>query len=557
MGKSEHTGRIAALMAVVALTHAWVIPSTLSPAPDTLAFIRIAQRFQNDPLSTVIRQEQHHPLYPMLVACVESALGGLAGCHGPECWRVAAQLTASLGAALLVVPIYAFAVELLGSRAAWWGVLIFVLLPTPNRITADGLSDGIHLLGFTTGLWAAARAFNGGRVGWFAIAGIATGLGFWTRPEALLLPVAVLILMVAQCCLGTQRLFSKASVLGVFGLIVGVVLVILPYVILKGGRLTDKGVVRLVVTLPHIVKNWQAKPAASHHAIDAESVAVSSDVPAGGASNASVGQPRRTYASAVAAITNVFLDSTHYLTAFLALWALVVPWAPRSAKPAAYLLAILAALVVPALVRLYLLTGYVASRHMLLLVVAICPWAGSGLVLWLERGVWLAGELARRLGQTHSEKWIRASVPTAVVAVLALACLPKMLQPLHLSRWGHRQAAAWLAEHCPPDATLLDHHGVSAFYADRRAYNHQELAIARQDPSLQYVVMESQDLARSEPLYRQVRQFVRTLGAPVATFPLFEDGTEHELFVFAHHQPRLAIGELEPTADRSGMVERR
>ena len=84
-----------AILLLAASFHAWFISRTLLPAQDGLKFIRFAGQFQTDPWCDVIRGADVHPLYPALVAAVEPVVARFLE-RGPDAWRIAAQLVASL-----------------------------------------------------------------------------------------------------------------------------------------------------------------------------------------------------------------------------------------------------------------------------------------------------------------------------------------------------------------------------------------------------------------------------------------------------------------------------
>src|SRR4051794_40340103 len=98
-GRAAMSGRrslIAVVLLAVAL-HAAGIARTILPAQDGLKFIRVAKSFQLQPWTDVVRRSDQHPLYPALVALAEPFVSALAG-HGPDTWRVTAQLVSAAAA---------------------------------------------------------------------------------------------------------------------------------------------------------------------------------------------------------------------------------------------------------------------------------------------------------------------------------------------------------------------------------------------------------------------------------------------------------------------------
>src|SRR5262249_40993259 len=100
-----HSRSLLAVAVLAGILHAMVIVRTLLPAQDGLKFIRVAQQFQVEPWSDVIRGTDVHPLYPALVALAEPAVAWLDG-SGPHAWRIAAQVVAAVFSIGMLVPIY-------------------------------------------------------------------------------------------------------------------------------------------------------------------------------------------------------------------------------------------------------------------------------------------------------------------------------------------------------------------------------------------------------------------------------------------------------------------
>jgi hypothetical protein len=105
--------------------------------------------------------------------------------------------------------------------------------------------------------------------------------------------------------------------------------------------------------------------------------------------------------------------------------------------------------------RLALKAGYVAERHMLIIVVCALPWA-----------VPAALELSRRLMAWRGLGRLSASAWSVILLlVLAGSGLPKSLEPLHPQRAGHRLAGQWLAEHVRPGDMIEDPYHWARYYA--------------------------------------------------------------------------------------------
>src|SRR2546425_1274729 len=68
------------------------------------------------------------------------------------------------------------------------------------RMGADALSDSTYLLFMLTGIWGCSEFLRSRRISWLFVAGLAAGIGFLARPEALLLPASLAATLVLMQC---------------------------------------------------------------------------------------------------------------------------------------------------------------------------------------------------------------------------------------------------------------------------------------------------------------------------------------------------------------------
>ena len=179
-----------AVVLLAAVLHGVSIARSLLPAQDGLKFIRIARQFQNDPWPDVVRDTDQHPLYPALIAAVEPLFARLAG-PGPDTWRIAAQWVAALASVLLLFPLYGITRTIFDERIACIAVAIYALLPVPAEVGHDTLSDSLGLLSVLLCLRWGAVALRTGDWRPALAAGLAGGVGYLARPEAILAPAAL------------------------------------------------------------------------------------------------------------------------------------------------------------------------------------------------------------------------------------------------------------------------------------------------------------------------------------------------------------------------------
>jgi hypothetical protein len=154
--------------------------------------------------------------------------------------------------------------------------------------------------------------------------------------------------------------------------------------------------------------------------------------------------------------------------------------------------------------------GYLLSRHMLIWVVVGIGCAGYGA---LEVGKWLAEcAVLRRAGVSGR------LAAAAAVAITVTACGLELVEPLHVSRLGHRSAAEWLALEADRSGKVFDTRGWTGLYSGHPTYLAEESAAAWSDPRLAYVVVEQGELALSSTRSRTLRWLLQTAGQPAGAF---------------------------------------
>src|SRR5439155_6707375 len=76
-----------------------------------------------------------------------------------------------------------------------WSSAIFQCLPVGARVMSDALSESLFLLMSATALLLAVRAFQTGSWRPFGLCGLFAGLAYLTRPEGILIVVAVILVL--------------------------------------------------------------------------------------------------------------------------------------------------------------------------------------------------------------------------------------------------------------------------------------------------------------------------------------------------------------------------
>ena len=211
-----------------------------------------------------------HPVYPLEIALAHRLIGG----EGPESWQAAAQAAAIAAGILLVVPLYLVARELFGDASAWLACALTFAVPLTGHVFADALSESTFLLFWTWGYWTALRFLREGNFVWLPpTIGLAV-LAYLSRPEGLLLPLALAATLgILPLCRGLGLSRSRWwAALGV--LVIGPVCLIGPYVAVKGGIGTKPSIARLLGTAPKSLPQAVER----QHPLDPEQTAVETGV---------------------------------------------------------------------------------------------------------------------------------------------------------------------------------------------------------------------------------------------------------------------------------------
>ena len=151
---------------------------------------------------------------------------------------------------LLVIPLYLLAREIFGDGSAWLGCLLVMANPLLGGIVANVLSESSFLLFWTWGLWAAVRFLREGRFVWLPLALVFGVLSYLSRPEGLLLPMAI-VAALALLPLSSSTRINWPRWWGAVGfLVLGLIFLAGPYMVVKGSPGTKPGIARVLGLAP-------------------------------------------------------------------------------------------------------------------------------------------------------------------------------------------------------------------------------------------------------------------------------------------------------------------
>ncbi len=408
------------------------------------------------------------PLYSVLAAALAPGVGGLLN---------ASHLIYILAGSLLVLPLYLLARAIYSQPAAWMTGLVVALYPAlVSGVLAWGtMTEPLYLLWIGVAVYALYSALEYGRTRDYTLLGVALGLAYLTRTEALVFVITAMGLLLVG------RLIRRDRALAVLGrlAITGVLCLLLasPYLLYirdVTGHWSLTGAAGMAYTSmtglaekdPAVFDRatWELDPASGEVYLFAPA---SEAQPLG---STLLGDP----GGLVQRLKGGLRDTADLLfsiklipwilaaLAFLGLFA--QPWTSRRLRGE---LALLASLAAPA----SYIPFFVQERYLAGMLLPAMVWIGAG--AWLL-GLWLAGtaENLRQRPLSAAAQRFLAAAPALLLAVLLAGLGPRVrsaMQRTHSFQPAHLAAAAELNRlGAPADAVVLSRYPAIAFHAGTR-----------------------------------------------------------------------------------------
>jgi hypothetical protein len=337
----------------------------------------------------------------------------------------------------------------------------------------------------------ALRFLREGEVRWLVPAiGLAL-LAYLTRPEGLLLPAALVVVLGLIPWIRPLRM-SRPRWWGAFAvLVIGPACLIGPYLAVKGGLGTKPSIARLLGSAPRS----SAMAVNRQRPLDAHQTRA------------------RAYAEAAKAVFEAVRDA---VTIPLLPFVLVGLAGHRDYSKRArgwLLLAIIGMASVAALWRLYETGGYCTPRHTLILVLLLFPAAAAGIAGTIAAiEAFVSRRSAAAVGRV-----LRPVAWVVVLGGLVTVYAPRTLAPLNQGLGGYRAAGLWLRSRVAGDARVVDLTGWSLFYGGLQGYTFANLIQAPEDPAVRWVVARESHLRGPWNYCDQLRALVGN-AAPVVVF---------------------------------------
>jgi hypothetical protein len=481
--------RIGLLMIGAAAFLFWKAHHAEVATADGLRGVLQAQQIERGDFAGGLIGAIDHPVHPLAIATVHKVLGGG---DSPHAWQTAAQAATVLSLVLALFPIYLIGLELFDETTAWLGCLIVFANPVVGAVAVNVLSESTFLLFWTWGLWGAIRFLREGRFVWLPPTIACGALAYLTRPEGILLHLALVGTLVLLPVHKLTRINWPRWWAALAFLVLGPMLLVGPYVVAKGGIGTRPAVARLI----------GVEPAAPSTALERE------DLPAPGASAA------WTYTVATVGVLKACQGVLPWPIAALSVLGLAI-WRPVQERArVGLLLGLIVAGALVGLVRLYATAGYCSERHPLIPGLLLLFAAAHG-VGWLMRSISID---AARLGLGEGRLRPGAAVWGMVLALFFAMPNYRARTPYNSSFAAYRQAGSWLAEHPETDGHVLDLTNWSLFFSQRRGHSFGELLDASSRPETRYVVVRDTQRQRPGPASAVVQDLLDG-REPIARFP--------------------------------------
>jgi 4-amino-4-deoxy-L-arabinose transferase-like glycosyltransferase len=485
----RHARGVVLLLAITTALLTWGIHRTETSFADGLRYIHQAEKIEAGSWQDIALRGTDHPLHPLALAAIHRLLGDA----GPISWQRAALWLAFTCTVLLVIPIYMVALELYGEGAAWLACLLAIINPLSSYIVVNVLSESTFLLPWVLGLWAAIRFLREGRLCWLLLAITFGVAAYLTRPEGLLLAVALFTTLSMIPLFRATRFERQQSLRLIACVVIGVLVLAGPYIAVRGGLGTKPGIARVLALAPR----------SNPHALEREKP-LAADEPV-----------VHTYRLATIRMFKILRAAvTPTLFPFALLGLIQLSLRNRSQRAAMFLVIVLGASAV-ALVRLHATGGYGVTRHGLVPGIVLTI-ASAGALASLAARVKVPGQWLR-LGQRRVE--IAAPVWSMLLACVFLAINARGMEFKNPSPFAvYHTAAGWLARNVKGAEQVLDMTDWSLYFSERPGYPFADVYKAPGDPSTRWIVVRGPHVEGRWPYTHVIRELIG-VRKPVALIP--------------------------------------
>jgi len=503
----QHGVRVGLLMVGVGGLFLWLSYHTDATFADGLRYIHQAERLENGAWAEGLVKSVDHPLHSMAIAGVHRIMGGT----GPVSWQRSAQIVSAGSMVLLVIPLYLLALEVYGATAAWIGVILCLGNPISGFIVINVLSECTFLLVWTFGLWTAARFLREGQFAWLPPTILFSALAYLGRPEGILLPLALVATLLVLPLHWATRIYWPRWWAAVGVLVVGPLLLVGPYMTVKGGLGTKPSIARLLGTAPK----------SDARALERERPLAPNQTTV------------ETYRMAARRMVKVIRTAvtTPLLPLVLLGLATARPWSARAR------IWIFTGLIVTVsavgLVRLHATGGYCTVRHALIPGFLLTLAAANG-IAWLMQSIVIPG---RWIGSEEERFRLGPGVWAALLGALVAIPHIREMTTFHGSFAAYRDAGSWIAEIKKHEhGKVLDMTDWALYFSGEPGFRFAEVHWAAIDPNTRWVVVRDAHLRERWNFSPLVRKLIAGRD-PVLTIPAKPDPQSIQLLIYDRRSP--------------------
>ncbi len=490
---SEHARRVAWLLMAVTALLVWRVSRAEVISADGLRYTTQAKKIATGDWQGGLVGSVDHPMYPLQIAAVWTMVGMP---DTPVGWQNAAWTASLIHGILIVIPLYCMGRSLFGDHVAWLGVAAFYAVPHTSQILADALSESTFLHFWCWSVAFALEFLKRGRPGWLAGVAVSGAMAYWTRPEGLLICIALGLTILVTPLLPRTRIDwpRLGRVLAMLGLATAIFSV--PVILSRGS----------IGTKPAIAKVIGLEKRAAAHAVERERPLNPNQT------------ELETWALAVSAFYRATKEATTTVGLILAVVGLLT-WKRQNAASArsGLLILFILSLSAVALIRLHATQGYCAPRHTMVPSQILLIATGAGLF-------WVSSRAMQILARM---KWIPDGIqaqpgPAIWLAIASIWCISQaqaFMKPIGNDALGYKLAGEYLQKQIGnPTEPIIDLTGWAPFYANHPGYTFKNLNDAFTNHDARFLVVRQAHLMGPWDYCRSMEKL--TEGATeVAIFP--------------------------------------
>ncbi len=533
MSLTKRVARIGVLTAAAAILVFWFDHHAEVTFADGLRYIREAQQIDRGDLAGGLLRAVDHPMHPLAIVAAHRALIDRNGPYegqGPFDWQTAAQAASALGLVLLAMPLYLLGRALFEDETtAILGCALFYVNPVVAYVGVNVLSETTFLLFWIWGLWAAVRFLREGRFLWLPPAIAFGALAYLTRPEGLLLHLALVATLLLLPVHRSTRIYWPRWWSALALLVIGPALLVGPYVAIKGGLGTKPAVARVIGTMA------EAPPAALER----------EHLPIVGQSTA------QTYALAAERTARAFRGAlTWPLVPFAVLGLVMIRPGTDRVRIWIFLGVILSASAV-ALARLHATGGYLTARHALVPATLLTLAAANGIVWLLRNTVIDASQF--RLGEGRFRPG--PAVWIGIVGALVIWPIFRGATPYNSSFAPYRMVGEWISGAPQTENRVLDLTDWCLFFGNRPGFGIGKVEEAAARPETRWVVLREAHLEGHGLSSRLARDLIDG-REPVGRFPAEPKPGQIQVIVYDLTTPPASPSTASASASAPGVRRR-